>query len=52
MQTERYDFTEDKLSLTIFTIHEQDEGQYTLTATNGIGQGQATTELVVTGGKL
>ena len=49
MPTARYTFSEDKLSLTIYNIHEEDEGQFTLTATNDLGQDQASIQLVVDG---
>ena len=45
----RYSFSEDKLSLTIHNIREEDEGQFTLIATNILGQDQASVQLVVDG---
>ena len=49
LSTERYSFSEDKLSLTISSIHEEHEGQFTLIATNVLGQDQASIQLVVDG---
>ena len=49
MPTARYTFSDDKLSLTIYNIHEADEGQFTLRATNELGQDQASIQLVVDG---
>ena len=47
--TARYTFSDDKLSLTIYNIHEEDEGQFTLRAANALGQDQASIQLVVDG---
>ena len=49
LPTVRYIFSEDKLSLTIYDIHEEDEGQFILIATNVLGQDQASIQLVVDG---
>ena len=49
LSTARYSFSEDKLSLTISTILEEDEGQFTLIAANELGQDQASIQLVVDG---
>ena len=49
LSTERYSFSEDKLSLTISSILEEDEGQFTLIAANVLGQDQASIQLVVDG---
>ena len=49
LSTERYSFSEDKLSLTISSVREEDEGQFTLTAANALGQDQASIQLVVDG---
>ena len=45
--TARHSFSEDKLSLTIYDIQEEDEGQFILIAINVFGQGQASIQLVV-----
>lgn len=49
LPTVRYSFSIDKLSLTIYNIHEEDEGNFTLIAKNTIGQGQASIQLIVDG---
>ena len=49
LPTARYEFSEGKLSLTIHNIQEEDEGQFTLIATNVLGQDQASIQLVVDG---
>ena len=49
LSTARYSFSEDKLSLTIYSIREEDEGQFTLIAANVLGQDQASIQLVVDG---
>ena len=49
LSTERYRFSEDKLSLTISSIREEDEGQFTLIAANVLGLDQASVQLVVDG---
>ena len=49
LSTSRYVFSEDKRSLNIYNIHEEDEGQFTLIATNVLGQDQASIQLIVDG---
>ena len=49
LSTSRYSFSEDKLSLSISSIREEDEGQFTLIAANVLGQDQASVQLVVDG---
>ena len=49
LPTARYSFSEDRLSLTIYDIHEEDEGQFTMIAMNILGQDQASIQLVVDG---
>ena len=43
----RYNFSDDLLSLTITNLQEADEGNYTLRATNDLGNSSATYNLAV-----
>ena len=43
----RYKFSDDQLSLTIANLQEADDGNYTLMATNDVGNSSATYNLAV-----